>query len=76
MEGFIIFSCLIGAILLIWIDYLVSNEFYLAAQAKGYARKKYFWICFLLGVIGYLLVIALPDRSEANHLTNDELPEL
>lgn len=45
----------------IFINYLITKEFYSISQQKGYNQKKYFWICFFLGIIGYLLVIALPN---------------
>lgn len=73
MEVLII---LIAVAIALWIDYLIAKEFYLAAQAKGYAEKKYLWLCFLLGVVGYLLVIALPDRGNTPKVVSDELPDL
>lgn len=60
----------------IWILWLVAKEFYVVAKEKGYYEKKYLWICFLLGVIGYLLVVALPDRGNATTAISDELPDL
>ena len=39
-------------------------------------QKKYFWPCFLLGAVGYLLVIALPDRGNTQQTASDELPDL
>lgn len=45
------------------IDYLIAKEFYNIAQEKGYTSQKYLWLPFLLGLVGYLLVIALPDRK-------------
>ena len=31
------------------------------AEEKGYKGQKYFWLCFLFGLIGYIYVAALPD---------------
>lgn len=62
MEILIIISCIVALV----IDYLIAKEFYLVAEAKGYADKKYLWISFLLTFIGYLLVIALPNRGIGN----------
>lgn len=45
----------------IFINYLITKEFYSISKQKGYNQEKYFWICFFLGIIGYLLVIALPN---------------
>ena len=67
---------LIVVAIVLWIHYLISKEFYLAAQAKGYAEKKYLWLCFLLSAVGYLLVIALPNRASAHKEANDDLPAL
>ena len=65
VDFFWIIPAAIGAILvlalLIWVDYLIAREFYRAACAKGFEQKKYLWLPFFLGVVGYLLVIALPS---------------
>ena len=60
------------------ISYYVAKEFYKAAVARGWPEKKYFWICFLLPVAGYLLVIALPDRGgpALGSYVSSDLPEL
>ena len=52
---------LIIIVLVIW--YYIATQFYEVAEEKGYSNKKYLWITFLLGIIGCLLVIALPDRK-------------
>lgn len=57
------FLIILAAALLFLIQYLIANEFYVIAQDKGYPRKKYLWLPFFLGPIGYLLVVALPDHS-------------
>lgn len=49
-------------ILLIYINYLIANNFYNIAKTKGFNNKKYFWFCFWLGIVGYLMVIALPNQ--------------
>lgn len=60
------------------INYFVAREFYKAASAKGWNQIKYFWLPFLLGPAGYLLVIALPDRGgqHMSALISRDLPEL
>lgn len=80
MEG-TIFVIMLGAALLIWIQYLIAREFYVVASAKGYNQKKYLWLPFFLGMIGFLLVVALPDRGKQVQtprasLKQDELPDL
>lgn len=68
-------------ILAIVIYALVAVEFYRVAVMKGHDEKKYFWLSFLLSFIGWMLVIALPDRSTQSGnasatLADDDLPEL
>ena len=65
-------------ILIFWIciaSYL-AEQFYEVAQEKGHDDRKYFWICFWFGFPGYLLVIALPNRSNSLQTMSDELPDL
>ena len=72
MEILFLMVCLFFLV----IAYLIANEFYKVAQAKGYSEKKYLWLSFWLGIIGYLLVIALPDRGNTPKAVSDELPDL
>ena len=53
----------LGSIIVLYINYAIANEFQIAAKDKGYPERKYFWYCFFFGIIGYLMVIALPDHS-------------
>lgn len=76
---FILFCWLVFA----WFE---AKWFYEVANEKGYNDKKYLWICFLFSIVGYLLVIALPDRGNAKNTTvttnistfsdNNDLPDL
>lgn len=63
---------------LLVLDFFVAREFFLAAAMKGWASRKYFFYAFFLPVIGYLLVIALPDRGSASDgsFESRDLPEL
>ncbi len=67
-SGFIIFIYLIVLILFIWLNYYIAESFEMVAKTKGYYEKKYFHLCFWTGIIGYLLVIALPDLNMLNEL--------
>ena len=63
----IAWSVLLGAgVLLIasYVQYIVAGYFYFAAVDKGYKGLAYFALPWLLTFIGYLLVIALPDRGK------------
>ena len=65
-----------GSILVLCVDFIIAYDFYEAAIHKGYEDTKYFWYSFILGVVGYLLVIALPDKTVSQRNYDDELPEL
>ncbi len=67
---------LLIAVLLIWVEWYIAEQFYEAAEAKGYHSRKYFWLCFLFSFTGYFLVIALPDRGNSPQAISDELPDL
>ena len=82
----ILVSIIVGIIVLV-IQSILAQEFYMVAADKGYDNGKYFWFVFLFGVLGALLVVALPDRAGrpfggANspnapaQAAADELPEL
>lgn len=78
------FLVLLIIIILLVIDWLISKEFYKIAVEKGFDNEKYLWITFLLGIVGMIMVCALPDRrgeinynkSLKNDVNDDELPEL
>ena len=54
------------------IAYIIADEFYWVAVQKGYEDRRFFWYCFLFGIAGYLLVIALPEnKSEEKSMTCD-----
>ncbi|MBO5555792.1 MAG: hypothetical protein J5927_01275 [Oscillospiraceae bacterium] len=69
---------LLGVIAALIADYFVAREFYKAAVMKGWPQKKYFWFSFLLGLAGWLLVAALPDRGgpALTAFESDDLPSL
>ncbi len=52
-------------IFLIWliVSWFIAEEFQRIAAIKGFQEPRYFWCSFLLGPIGWLMVIALPDHS-------------
>lgn len=71
-SGWISFLLLLIGVIAVVIDYLIAREFYDAAVDKGYTQKKYLWISFFFGIIGYLLVIALPNRR-APYIPNPDV---
>lgn len=59
------------------INWFAAGEFFKIAEDKGYHSKKYFWWAFLMPVVGYLLIIAMPDRAQYQRsVYNQDLPEL
>lgn len=53
------------------ISYVIATEFSTIAQQKGYDERKYFWFCFLFGIAGYLMVVALPKKEKKNNDENE-----
>lgn len=64
MEFLWIVLALAGIIIALFVDYYLAGCFFEVACEKGFTDTKYMWICFIFGVIGYLLVLALPDRKK------------
>ena len=61
------------------IAFVAAAKFDEIANMKGH--QGYFVYCLLLGIIGWLMVVALPDRkqssaSDKSSNVSDELPEL
>ena len=84
MVGFVLLYILL-AIAVIVIDWFIAKEFQTVAIDKGYTENKYFWIAFLLGMVGYILIAAMPDKhtrpinTYANNTlspVSDGLPDL
>lgn len=63
-----IWLILIAVFVALWIWWLIADEFSTIAKYKGYTDSKYFWYCFLFGLVGYLMVIALPAKKNRNDL--------
>lgn len=71
-----VFGVLVGLCLYFGLCWYLAKQFFEIAQAKGYNDRKYLWICFWLGLPGWLLVIALPNRENNVPVISDELPDL
>ena len=73
MEALIV----LGAILVIVLWYFIGKEFQRIAVMKGHEEARYFWWTFLLGPVGMLMVIALPQKAAApEEVKPDELPDI
>lgn len=58
------------------ISYIIADEFLTIAICKGYNDRKYFWFCFLFGIAGYLMVVALPTKNgESNVDSHNQVVE-
>ena len=77
IVGLLVLTNIIAII--IAIDWFAAKAMYEIAVMKGHPQKKYFWWCFWMAIFGYQMVIALPDRRDAQAQSApsaDELPEL
>ncbi len=66
--GWYIFFALIGIV----VGLLFCFKFSSIAAEKGYSATSYFWLCFFFGMIGYIVVAALPDASITYKLNDIE----
>lgn len=68
----VLIACAIG----LAIHWYLANQFLAIAEEKGHHERKYLWICFWLGLPGWIMVCALPDRGNHVPAISDELPDL
>jgi membrane-bound ClpP family serine protease len=61
-EDFIIFVIPISMVGILFIRGAIATIGQYIAEEKGYSDMHVFALCFWLGTIGWLVVIALPDR--------------
>ena len=57
---------LIAIIIGLFINYIISKQFGEIAEMKGHDGSPYFWFTFFLGMVGMLMVIALPTITPKN----------
>ena len=58
---------LLGVVIALVIDYVVAKKFADIAEMKGHEGDTYFWFTFLLGVVGMLMVVALPNGNTTSN---------
>lgn len=63
-------------IVVIVVDLIIASGFSDIASKKGHNGAPYFWWCFLFSLPGWLMVVALPDKSNSKPVVSDELPDL
>ena len=68
-SGAVVFGYIIGLIVLLVVKGLLASNASDIAQDKGYEKRKWFHMCFWLGLPAYLIVCAMPDKNlaEAMH---------
>ncbi len=54
---------LVGLLVCVLISWMIAQEFQEIALMKGYDDKKYFWFSFFFGIVGYLMIMALPMKE-------------
>lgn len=59
--GIVLILIILAVVILI--SYIAASAFDEIAVSKGYPPMSYFWYCFWLGLAGWLMVVALPDRT-------------
>ena len=60
------FAILLSLAIILAINYIVAMKFAEIAEMKGHDGSTYFWFTFLLGVVGMLMVVALPAETRSN----------
>ncbi len=60
----IIFMCILIGLVLAW---YFAKSFSDIAEMKGHDGDSYFWLVFFFGVVGMLMVAALPDNNVENN---------
>ncbi|MEF9879718.1 MAG: hypothetical protein RSE58_08740 [Clostridia bacterium] len=65
MELTLILVWVVGLAIFLVINVLIAGEFANIAEEKGFERRRYWHFCFWLSFVGYLIVIALPNRKLA-----------
>ena len=62
-------------ILYLVIAYIVAKKFEQIAIEKGYPNVHAFAMCFWLGIVGYLYVIALPNKKQLSPTPSHRPPK-
>jgi hypothetical protein len=63
------FLYLLVIIIALIINYIIAKKFEEIAEMKGHVGNTYFWFTFIFGLVGMLMVIALPNNNQENNHT-------
>ncbi len=70
------FLYVLGIIIALIINVVIANKFVEIADMKGHHGSDYFWFVFLFGIIGMLMVIALPNQKAPTASTLSEKKDI
>ncbi len=65
------FVYILSIVIVIIINYIIAKKFSDIAEIKGHEGGTYFWFTFIFGLVGMLMVIALPNEKDVR---KQELP--
>ena len=69
----ILIFCIISILVFVIINAIISKCFQEIAWEKGFYQKRYFWMPFLFGFIGWIMIWMLPDRG-VKHMQSTSEP--
>lgn len=72
MEFFIVLCRIAFLVFLIWLNWFIAKQFSDIAAEKGFLERRNFWIPFFFEMVGYIMVVAMPDRGEQTTQVSDE----
>lgn len=63
MEFVELLIILLPLVLMIYVWFRAAKNMAKIAADKGYTERKWFHYCFWLGLFGFLMVCAMPDKN-------------
>ena len=63
MDGGFVLLFILAFGVLLGLNGLLAGNASDIAQEKGYEKKKWFHMCFWLGIFSYLMICAMPDKN-------------
>lgn len=63
MDGGFVLLFILAFGVLLGLNGLLAGNASDIAQEKGYEKKKWFHMCFWLGIFSYLMICAMPDKK-------------
>ena len=69
----------LGAVIVLGVNLVIASKFSAVAEMKGHDNTgTVLAMCFFLGIVGYLYVIALPDKNlyPKNETVNEDVAQI